>query len=517
MAPGLPADLVLENARVLTMDPRVPAASSLAVKDGRFVCVGDESETGGFKGAETTVIDGQGMTLLPGFIDAHCHLMALASSLRGVDCRPDTTPSISSVVQAISRRVRETPIGRWIRAFGYDEFYLREKRHPTCHDLDQATSNHPVRLDHRTGHATVLNSRALDLLRVTRDTPDPVEGIIDRDEASGEPTGLLYEMGEYIRSATGSADPEAALDGVGRANRMLLSRGITSVQDASPGNDPSRWHAFRRLKENGALAPRITMMAGASHLRSFLDEGLEPGHGDDGLRIGPVKVMLRLTTGALHPSEEELRETVSHAHCRGYQVAIHAVDEEVVEAAADALLEAQAAHHRPDARHRIEHCSECPPRLVAKVSAANAVVVTQPSFVYHNGEKYQALVKERLKPHLYPIRSLIEAGVLVAAGSDAPVAYPDPILDIYSSVTRRTRSGPALAPSQAVLVDTALRATSINAAYAAHEENRKGSIAVGKLADLVLLDRDLTSMEAEELRELKVAMTIVGGEVMWRS
>lgn len=512
-----PADLVLANARVLTMDAGVPIASYVAVKGGRIVGIGDGAEAGGFEGPGTTVIDCRRMTLLPGFIDAHCHLMALASSLRGVDCRPDAAPSIPSVVEAIARRAGKTPAGQWIRAFGYDEFYLSEKRHPTRNDLDRATPDHPVRLDHRTRHATVLNSRALELLGITPETPDPVEGIIDREEATGEPTGLLYEMDEHLRNATGAVDDETFLDGIGRTNRLLLSRGVTSVQDASPGNDPGRWRAFRRLVDNGALAPRVTMMAGASHLRSFLEEGLEPGHGDDGLRIGPVKVMLRLTTGALHPSQEELRETVRHAHRRGYQVAIHAVEEAAVEAAADALLEAQAAHPRPGARHRIEHCSECPPRLVAKVAAAHAVVVTQPSFVYHNGDRYQALIEGSLLPDLYPLGSLTEAGIPVAAGSDAPVAYPDPILDMYSSVTRSTRPGPALAPSQAISVDTALKALSINAAYAAFEEVEKGSIAVGKLADLVLLDGDPTSVEAEEIRQLEVAMTIVGGEVVWRA
>ena len=422
------ADLILSNARVLTFSPdtkcwspgtleisrdrsEVPSGirfmpGFVAVKGNRILGVGEMGEAHLFEGPDTKEIDCRGMALAPGFNDAHCHLLALASSLRGVDCRPDKVRSITQIVSAINRRAESTPPStfpesqnhgrectshgapwglsgkRWIRAFGYDEFYLAEGRHPTRWDLDRASAFHPIRLDHRTGHASVLNSRALDLLDISRATPDPSDGVIERDEATGEPTGVLFGMASYIREVTEPRrDEEETLEGVRRANEMILSKGITSIQDASPANDLLRWESFKRLKEEGHLTPRVTMMVGASHLHSCLDVGLTPGSGDDGLRVGAVKLVLSLVTGALQPHLEELNEIVLRAHERGFQIAIHAVEEEAVEAVAEALIKVQAALPLPNVRHRIEHCSECPPRVLEKVRGESGLG-GHPAFFY---------------------------------------------------------------------------------------------------------------------------------------
>ena len=511
------ADLILTNALVLTMEPAMPTAEFVAVKGGKILGVGDVTAASQFIGPGTRQMDCQGMTLLPGFIDAHCHLMALASSLRAVDCRPDRTSSISQIVEAVRGRAKKVPRGSWVRAFGYDEFYLAEKRHPKRWDLDRASPSYPVRLDHRTGHASVLNSRALEILNITKHSPDPVDGVIEREEAGGEPTGLLYEMGDYLRRGMAAhRDSEATLEGMRMANSLLLSMGITSLQDASPGNDLPRWRTFQMLKAGGWLTPRVMAMAGACHLQSFLDEGLTPGFGDHDLTLGAVKVMLTLTTGALLPNREELQRLVLDADRKGFQIAIHAVEEQSVEAAADALLCAQAALPMPHRRHRIEHCSECPPQVLDKVAGCQAMVVTQPSFVFHTGDRYLALSEQALLPHLYPLASFAKAGIAVAAGSDAPVTPPDPLVGIYAAVTRRTKGGFQFYPEQAISPESALRMHTIGAAHASFEEGIKGTIKEGKLADLVLLDQDPTAVEPEAIQRIRVVMTLVGGEVVWQ-
>ena len=514
------ADLVLTNARVLTMRRGAIESGYVAVRGDRIVGLGGIEGVKRLKGPRTREMDCQGMALLPGFNDAHCHLMALASSLRGVGCRRDKVSSIAQIAQAIRQRATETPPGRWIRAFGYDEFYLAEKRHPTRWDLDRAAPFHPVRLDHRTGHATVLNSCALELLDISRDNPDPADGIIDREEATREPTGLLFEMGGYLSRAIEVRWPhhseQATLKGFSRVNSLLLSRGITSVQDASPGNDPKRWQTFRKLKDEGSFTPRITLMVGGLHLQSFLDLGLAPGCGDAGLRLGAVKHMLSMATGALQPPREELMEITLRAHKNGFQLAFHAVEEEAVQAAADALCYASTSSPPRRLRHRIEHCSECPPEVLEKVRSSGALVVTQPGFVYDNGEKYQSTVEEGLLPHLYPLASLARAGIALSAGSDAPVTPPDPLLSIYAAVTRKTRSGSILSPCQALSAKAALTMHTFRAAHASLEEDVKGSIAVGKLADLVLVDQDPLVVEPEGIKDIGVGMTMVGGEVVWQ-
>ena len=510
------ADLVFSNARVITMEPQSPTAQSVAVKGDKILWVGSTRESHQFKGPHTKEIDCQGMALMPGFNDAHIHLLALASRLRWVDCRPDNVGSISQIVDEIGHRARRCKAGEWVRAFGYDEFNLAEKRHPNRWDLDRATLAHPVRLDHRTGHASVLNSPALQLLQITKDTPDPPNGVIDRDESSGEPTGVLYEMGDYIRlDGVSRRNDSDHLEGIRLANDLLLSSGITSIQDASPGNDFRRWKFFRRLKDEGRLTPRVTIMAGASHLDSFLHSGLPPSLYDNEPGVGGVKIMLTLATGALWPPEEELREIVLRAHRKGFQVSIHAVEEQAVEAAVDSILNALSAFPRLDTRHRIEHCSECPPHLVAKLRSSRALVVTQPSFIFHNGEKYLSEVAETTLPHLYPVGSLKEAGIPVAFSSDAPAVYPNPIMGIYSAVSRKTRSGRTLTTSQMIPTETAIRMSSTAGAYASFREQVTGSIAVGKLADLVLLEHDPTIVEPEAIRETRAMMTVVGGEVVW--
>jgi predicted amidohydrolase YtcJ len=520
------ADLILTNARVLTMEPGMRPARWVAIRDRKILHVGTGGAAGTATGPHTREIDCQGMTLLPGFVDAHCHLMALASSLRGVDCRPQAATSISRLVEAIGRRARLTPPGRWVRAFGYDEFYLAEGRHPTRWDLDRASSGHPVRLDHRTGHASVLNSLALGVLGISRETSGPPEGVIERDGATGEPTGVLFEMAGYLRDAiqrlvaAPSEDGAPTLhlrEGIGEVNRMLLSRGITSVHDAGPGNGLDRWRAFLDLKEHGHLAPRVVMMAGASHWEAFREAGMVTGVGEDGLRLGAVKLMLSLATGALLPGAEELRELAMGPHRNGFQLAFHAVEQEAVEAAADAILHVHARWPRPDARHRIEHCAEGPPRVLRKVKDSRAVVVTQPAFIYHNGDKYLSLVEKGLRAHLYPLGDLAAAGIPVAAGSDAPVTVPDPLLSIYASVARTTSRDVAFdtGPSQALSRAAALDAHTLGGAFAALNEGKTGSISPGKLADLALLDADPMAVEVEALKEIRVMMTLVDGKVAW--
>ena len=513
------ADLTLLNARLLTLEPGQSSASAVAIKDDRIVAVGQRDDVAPFTGQHTRVVDCQGMTLAPGFHDAHCHLLALASSPISLDCGPRKATSIAGIKELIRQEAWNTAPGRWIRAFGYDEDLLVEKRHPSCRDLDEAAPFNPVRLEHRTGHAVVLNSQAMTLLEITKDTADPPDGVIVREEeATGQPTGLFLEMTSHIQHlmAPYRRDDEF-IEGVTRANDLLLSRGITSIQDAGADNGPERWETFLRLKEQEYLTPRVTMMVGYRRIHDMNPHGPQPPCHSESLRTGATKILLTLTTGSLRPSLEELREITVDLHRRGLQLAFHAVETEAIQAAAQAISEAQRAFPRRDARHRIEHCSEGLPEVLRQVKSSGATVVTQPGFIYHNGAKYLSQVDGLILPHLYPLGALVKANIPWAAGSDAPVAPIDPLMDIYAAVTRKTAEGRLLGGNQAVDVQEALRAWTLGGAYACFQEDALGSIKVGKLADLVLLDRDPTQIDPEELKDLKVIMTVVGGKVAWEA
>ena len=508
-----PASLIFHNARVWTLDRQGTVAEAVAVGKGRILAVGSNRDAAARVGDGAESVDCEGRTLMPGFVDAHCHLLATAGTLTGLDCGSGKVASIED----LKRLVRNAAAGGWVRGYGYDELKLAEGRHPNRWDLDEAAPVLPVRLDHRSGHAVALNSTALELAGINRDTVDPVEGVIERDEETGEPTGVLRDMGEFLRERLGASRDEGLREeGIGRLDRKLLSCGITSVQDAGPNNGLERWREFRRLKQEGRLNSRVTMMAGWRHLDEFREGGLDYTFGDDGLRLGHAKIMLTGTTGTLLPGEEDLGEMVAEAHRLGFPVAIHGVEREAVAAAARVLGE------RRWPGDRIEHCSECPPEVLRLVGRSGARVVTQPGFVYWNGDDYLARVEPELLPCLYPMRDWRDAGVPVSFGSDAPVIDLNPWPGIAAAVTGLTREGELLngmgpdgEPKTLPLV-AALRAYTLESAIAEGRGQCKGSIEPGKLADMVLLDRDLDDAAGPELSEMGTVLTVKGGEIVWQ-
>lgn len=509
------ADLILYNANVLTLEPRRPRAGLVAVKGQKIIWVGTNDDREEFKGPKTPKIDCQGRTLVPGFNDAHCHIFAFAASLLSVDCSPSSVSSIADIQALIRGQAQKLPRGSWIRAAGYNEFYLAEKRHPSRWDLDQAAPEHPVKLVHRSRHACVLNSLALSLAGISGESPEPPGGIIERDLETGEPNGLLLEMEAYIEKVVPPLSEEEFEKGIGLANEKYLSLGITSLQDATVHNRMREWHTFQRLREGGKLVPRLSLMMGFDALAELIEMGFSPRYGDNGMRLGAAKIVLDQTTGLLHPSQEVLDEQVLQAHQAGFQVAIHAIEEGPIEAAAKAVEHVLNQIPKRDHRHRIEHCSVCPPPLLERLRDARLIVVTQPAFVYYSGERYLATVPQGQLPWLYRIGSFLKNGLMPAAGSDSPVVPNNPLVGIYAAVTRKAETGEELVPQERLSPFEALEMYTQAAAYASFEEEVKGSIAVGKLADFALLSGDPTEVPAEEIKEIQVEMTIIDGRVVW--
>ncbi|MCH8744300.1 MAG: amidohydrolase [Chloroflexi bacterium] len=533
------ADLILCNARAITLNPRQPLAQAVAIAGESIQAVGGSREIQALASAKTQVVDCRGLTLLPGFIDAHCHLLALAGSLTGVDCSPEAVKSVADLQLTLRQRADATPHGQWIRGYGYDDTSLLENRHPTRHDLDQAAPRHPVRLDHRSGHAVVLNSLGLELAGIRQDTLDPLDGVIDREPGSGDPTGLLFEMSGFLRERLrGWRSEESHRQGIAQLNQKLLACGITSVQDAGPHNGMARWCAFQELVSSGQLDCRLTMMVGADQLAEFAAAGMSFGSGDRRLMLGAAKIMLTMTTGAMQPDLAALTDLVRQAHTAGFPVAIHAIEQDAVAAAAQALIAAPAAvsddsigEKIPAASSnvkipvdrqvdRIEHCSECPPQVLELVRRSGATVVTQPGFVYWNGDRYLEQVDASLLPHLYPIGSLHRAGVPVAFSSDSPVIDPNPWPGICASVTGMTKAGSVLNPNLAgpdrqIGALAALRMYTLAGAMAEGTHPLKGSIKPGKLADLILVDDDPLGVAAERLKDISAVLTVIGGRIAW--
>ena len=504
-------NLILHNANVITLDPRRPRERGVVCEDGIITSV-DEGDVTRSLGSEWyEEIDCEGRTVLPGFIDAHVHFLAYASSLADVDCSPQSVSSLDEIRKALMARARETPPGGWVRGTGYDEFRLKERRHPTRWDLDSLLPDHPVKLGHRSGHGAVLNSRAMELADITIETSEPLAGYIDRDAATGVPTGLFIDLDDWLDERLGPQPRANEMAHVAQeAAKAFLSNGITSFHDASPCNSLKRWEFFQSLVSGVQPFPRAVMMPGFNHVWDFAESGLGFGAGDDRMQVGHCKIVLSQASGLLSPSPKELAEMVREVTELGFPVAIHAVEETEVEAA----IEAIESMEESGLGHRIEHASVCSPSLIARMRAAKITVVTQPGFIFHSGDRYLEQLYERDIVNLYPMKGWLDSGLSVAASSDAPVIPPEPLAGIQAAVLRRARTGETVSPAQAIPVSWAMELYGPVAAWVSGMGDRVGVIKKYALADFTILDRDPTQAPLEEIGEIGVWGTVVGGGVV---
>lgn len=509
------SESVLYNADILTLDAALPKARLVYIRDGIIRAVSHKERPGDYGSKETVRIDCGGKTVLPGFIDPHFHFHGYADSLLSLNLSPqEGVRSIKDIQSKLKETAAASAPGSWIRAKGYNEFYLEERRHPKRWDLDLAAPDHPVKLTHRSGHAHVLNTLGLKLAGIAITTPDPPGGMIDRDLETGEPTGLLYEMGEFLAKRIPLPDAGRFEQAVKKADQKLAALGITSIHDASALNGPDQWQAFQSWIQGGTIKTRMTMMIGLETFDAVGAAPLATSIDANRLRCGGVKIILDQTTGRLHPPRKLLNEKVLEIHRSGQQAVIHAIEETAVEAACAAIEYALKNQPKSDHRHRIEHCSVCPPRLAKRLASAGIWVVTQPGFLYFNGDRYLNTVPPQQLNDLYPFKTMMETGIAVAASSDSPIVPPDPFAGIYSAVTRCCETGATVGKDEMVSVKEAIEMMTLRAAGACRQEAIKGSVSPGKLADMILLNRNPLKVPLEEIKALKVERTIRCGEIV---
>ena len=467
---------VFHNARILTMDSRRPRAAALLVCDGAVVsCDPDRAP------ADAAARDCRGSLLLPAFIDAHCHVLAAAAALRSVDCAARAAPSIRDIQERLRQAATGAREGAWIRAYGYDETRLAERRHPSCRDLDEAVPHLPVRLLHRSGHAVVLNTHAMRLAGIAAGTEEPPGGCIERFQDSGDPSGLLLEMNDVVDRVVPPLPYAELAAAVAEVSRRFIANGVTAVVDATHTNGAREWETFARLQDGGSLPLDLTLMEGLAH------DGDMPEAPRDRLRRGSVKIMLSEVGGGLAPDEATLRRAVLAMHRAGRGVAIHAVEERAVGAAIDAIEAAVGETGARECGHRIEHAGLLPPGAAERLARLGVCVVTQPGFVYEQGDRYLKQVPREKHGRLYPWGDLLHAGVCVAASSDAPVSSIGVPAALRAAMDRRTEAGAVLGAGQAVSFEQAAAMWTREAARAAGYTDR-GAIAPGMVADFVLMD-----------------------------
>ncbi len=529
---ALTADLVVVNGNVLTMDNAAPTAEAFAVKNGRFVAIGTSADIRALANRNTTVIDAAHMTVTPGFIDAHCHpgepeeLYDVNADLR----------SIREIKDALRQRAAKTPPGYWVRAFKFDDTKLSEGRPLTRQDLDQADSEHPLRVDHRGGHTSWFNSKAFALAGITRDTPDPHDGRFFRD-ANGDLQGQVAEnaravfdnVGKY-EEFTAEQKRERARKGTAFMSKRLTEAGLTTVHDAASTADKIR--SYQDAYAAGELLHRAYILAlgvGAdAPYYKLRDAGVHSGLGNEFVRIGPVKFWadgsasertMRMSTayvgrpddfGILTMDQKQIHAAVEDAHRNNWQVGIHANGDVTIDMVLNAYERVLAQWPHPDRRHRIEHCSLVNPSLISRIKATGSIPTPFWTYVYYHGEKWKAYGEERMR-WMFAHRSFLDAGIRVPGASDYTPGPFEPMMAMQSLVTRKDYAGRVWGAEQRVTIEEALRIGTINGAYASYEENVKGSISLGKYADFVVLEQDPRKVDPDRLKDVRIMRTVVGG------
>lgn len=530
--------LALIHGNVITMDDTRPRAQAVLAIGDRIFRVGSDEEIEGLIDGETEVMDLEGRTLIPGFIDCHAHPIGYGQSLMSVNCGTPPLRSIGEMVESIREEAAERAEGEWIVGNGYDDFKLSERRHPSRWDLDSAAPNNPVIVNRLCGHISVVNTTALKLAGITVDTADPDGGRIDRDPETGEPTGVLRGSArDPIWKVIPLPGPEQLRRAVNLAARDFLSRGVTSVSDAGV-EDGLSVRAYRAAIDEDGARTRVNLMMSAGLLGELAKLGLSTGFGDERLRIGAIKIVADGSssgrtaalsepyldtpgnTGIMYLSQEELDKEVLAAHRAGFQVGVHAIGDRAISAVLDSYEAALKELPKSDHRLRIEHCGICTPSIISRIRRLGVVPVPQPIFLYGEGESYRAGLGEDRVKWAYPLKSFLEGGIVTPMSSDCPATSGaeliSPLLGICVAVTRRTDAGRDLGPGQRIGVGDALRCYTLNSAYATFEEGAKGSIEAGKLADFAVLSDDPLSVEAEKIKDIGVEMTVVGGEVAYK-
>jgi predicted amidohydrolase YtcJ len=532
-------DLVVFNAKVYTIDPRVPTAEAFAVKGGRFVAVGSTADIKGLIGKKTPTLDAQQMTVVPGFIDSHNHAPGEVLVYEVLVGNPYEVEfvTIASIVDKLRAKAQKTPPGDWVDGYFFDDTKVKDKRALNVHDLDQVSKDHPVAVHHRGGHTTYYNSKALQMAGVTKTTVDVPGGTYDRD-ANGELNGRVTDRANVVFANVGGRakySPEGARkrrrEGLAFISKQFVRYGLTGVC-----HEGGSLRTLEEVRARGELLHRVSYEAMDAELEAMITGGMTTGFGDEWIKLGatfehvadgsfsertmalsvPYPGVSPPYKGNVTETQEDLNAWVERVHRAGIQVNCHANGDVAIDHVLTAYERALRLVPDANARPKITHCTLVNADLVRRIKALGVVPALFTSYAYYNTDKFHFYGEDLMK-HCMAYRTLLDAGIPVAAGSDFDPGPFAPLMGIQGMVTRTGWNAEVWGANQRITVDEALRVNTINGAYATHEEAIKGSITPGKLADFVVLAEDPHSVDPGKIKDIKIVRTVVGGVTAYQA
>lgn len=526
------ADMILTGGNIITVNKNDDVFRAVAVKDNKIIYVGSEEGAEEYKGETTKVIELNGRSVTPGFIDSHLHTAVMGANSLTIDCRPSAVSSIDDIKEAVYQKSKELPKGAWIRGWGYNDQYLKEGRHPDKWDLDEAAPDHPVMLTRVCSHISAHNSKSIEIAGITN-TAEFDERTFTRK--NGEISGVMKEEAHMVMCKASLLSEEEIIDGMMAANDMLLKEGITSIHD-SGGYGPVQMRAIQRAIEDKKFKIRLYSMIfsfvdNLDFVDSYLRVGVRSGLGDEHFKLGPAKLMIDGSSsgptaatiepyaidendhGILSHSQELVDDYIMRAHRGDWQVTSHAVGDMGVTVIVNAIEKAMKEYPKEGCRHRIEHCAMINDELLERIKRLNIVPISNPIFLYEFGDGYIKNYGKERAFKMFTAKSFIDRGIIAAGASDCPITFSNPLMGMHLAVNRVTQGGNVVNPEERIKPMEALRMFTYNGAYASCEENIKGSIEVGKLADLVVLDSDFMDVAPDKIWDMKVDMTIIDGKI----
>ena len=532
-------DLIVHNARIHTVDAAQSKAQALAVRAGRFVAVGN-NDIRSLAGRKTQVIDAKGMFITPGFIDTHNHAggeRLLYDVLVGNPYDVEIV-SIDAIIAKLKAKAAKLPPGTWVMGYFLDDTKLKEKRLLDIHDLDKVSADHPVMVVHRGGHTVFCNSKAFQMAGVTRNTPAPYGGTFDKD-ARGELNGrvtdramaLLTKAGKQ-ESFTPAQKEKRVLDGVAFISAKFAQYGLTSVHH----NEYNTLEAIQEQRLRGNLKHRVSYEVYGELLEAMIKTGIESGFGDEWVRLGATSEhtvdgsLSERTMAMQHPyigitppyrgnlteTQEGLNTWCERVHRANIRLNCHANGDITIDRTLNAYERALKLHPRARARPKLTHCSLVNDTLIRRMKAIDAQPAMFSTYPYYNSDKFRFYGQDTMQ-HMIAFRAMLDGGVVAAAGSDFGPGPFSPLMAIQAMVTRTGWNGETWGASQKIALDEAIRVNTLNGAYNSCEEQDKGSIATGKLADFVMLAEDLHAVEPSKIKDVKIVRTVAGGKTVYQA